>query len=192
MAALAEQMTVDQFVSWTADTDDRWELVDGEPRPIAPNSVTHAALHSTLSRLLETHLIGRNSPFRTLIAIGIVPRVRANLNFRVPDVTVTDVPDKPEQIVAEEPVAIVEILSPGSERDTWKNIWAYTTIPSLREIMVVHSVHVRAELLRRGRDGNWPANPEQIGSGGQLRLESVDFACALDAVYARTHLAGAR
>ena len=68
-------------------------------------------------------------------------------------------------------------------------MWSYTTIPSVREIVVVHSTRVFAELLRRDADGNWPAEPEEIGPGGTLRLDSIAFACPLPAVYAQTHLA---
>jgi hypothetical protein len=48
---------------------------------------------------------------------------------------------------------------------------------------------VLAELLRRGADGNWPAEPEEVGPDGHLRLDSIAFACPLPAVYAQTHLA---
>jgi hypothetical protein len=68
-------------------------------------------------------------------------------------------------------------------------VWSYTTIPSVREIVVVHSTRVFAELLRRDADGNWPAEPEEIGPEGDLRLDSIAFTCPLPAVYAQTHLA---
>jgi hypothetical protein len=32
-------MTVDEFIAWAGA--DRWELVDGEPRAMAPASATH-------------------------------------------------------------------------------------------------------------------------------------------------------
>jgi hypothetical protein len=67
--------------------------------------------------------------------------------------------------------------------------WSYTTIPSVREIVVVHSTRILVELLRRGGDGNWPEEPEEIGPGGALLLESIAFSCPLSDVYAQTHLA---
>jgi hypothetical protein len=88
-----------------------------------------------------------------------------------------------------DPVALIEILSPSNATDTWDNVWAYTTIPSLREIAVVHSTRVKAELLRRSASGAWPTEPEQIDADDTLRLESIAFACPLRAAYARTHLA---
>jgi hypothetical protein len=84
---------------------------------------------------------------------------------------------------------LIEILTPGNASDTWENVWSYTTIPSVREIVVVHSTRVFAELLRRDGEGNWPAEPEEIGPDGGLRLDSIGFDAPLRAVYAQTHLA---
>jgi hypothetical protein len=30
-----------------------------------------------------------------------------------------------------DPVRLAEILSPGNEAETWRNVWAYTTIPTV-------------------------------------------------------------
>jgi Uma2 family endonuclease len=99
--------------------------------------------------------------------------------------------DKPGQYIVPHPILLVEILSSDDARDTWDNVWSYTTIPSVREIVVVHSTRVMAEVLRRGPDGNWPAEPEEIGPDGALRLDSIAFACPLPEVFAQTHLAKA-
>ena len=88
-----------------------------------------------------------------------------------------------------DPVLLIEILSPGNASDTWDNVWSYATIPSVREIAVVHSTRVLVELLRRGLDASWPEEPEEIGPGDALRLESIGFSCPLPDVYAQTHLA---
>ncbi|TMJ68064.1 MAG: Uma2 family endonuclease [Alphaproteobacteria bacterium] len=100
-------------------------------------------------------------------------------------------PEEPGQYIVPHPILLVEILSSDDARDTWDNVWSYTTIPSVREIVVVHSTRVFAELLRRDPDSNWPAEPEEIGPDGTLRLESIAFTCPLPAVYAQTHLARA-
>ncbi len=75
-------------------------------------------------------------------------------------------------------------------KDTWENVWSYRTLPSAREIAVVHSTRVLVELLRRGPDGAWSEQTEKTGGGGALTFESIGFSCPLSDVYARTHLAG--
>ena len=78
-----------------------------------------------------------------------------------------------------DPVLLIEILSPSNEAQTRANIWAYTTIPSVQEILAVHSTRIEAELLRRGGDGNWPEAPEIVTGSDTLRLASIGFATAL-------------
>jgi hypothetical protein len=53
-------------------------------------------------------------------------------------------------------MTLTEFLSPGNGAQTRANIWAYTTIPSVREILAVNSTRIEAELLRRNADGTWP------------------------------------
>ena len=97
-------------------------------------------------------------------------------------------PDQPGLIITPDPILLVEILSPGNESDTRENVWAYTTIPSVREILVLYSTRIGAELLRREADANWPVNPEMLGSEDTLKLESIGMGCPLLELYRGTHL----
>lgn len=184
----SSRMTVAEFLEWDAG-DDRYELVDGEPQAMAPASGTHGAIQATATRLIENHLVGTGSPCRTLAEAGVVPRVASETNFRIPDLLVTCTPDQPGVTIIQDPLLIVEVLSPNNERDTWRNVWAYCTIPSVREILVLRVAEIRADLLRRQADGSWPAMPEKLGPDADLVLESIGLGCRLADVYARTHLA---
>jgi hypothetical protein len=83
-----------------------------------------------------------------------------------------------------EPLLLIEILSVSSEAETRSNIWAYTTIPSVTEILAVRSTRIEADLLRRDGDGNWPKEPEVIGPDGTLTLRSIAFGVLLAALCA--------
>ena len=122
------------------------------------------------------------------MAPGIIPRVGANENFRIPDLAVTCTRYEAEEYGVSDPVLIIEILSPSNRTETWRNVWTYTTIPSLHEILLLSSTSIRAEVLRRDAGGTWPAMPIAIESG-DLRLESVDFTVPLAAIYRTTRLA---
>ncbi|MGA8552055.1 MAG: Uma2 family endonuclease, partial [Stellaceae bacterium] len=87
-----------------------------------------------------------------------------------------------------EPILLVEILSPSNEAETRANVWTYTTIPSVREILLVRSTHIAAELIRREPDGGWPANSIPIPEEAPLVLHSLDFSCPLAALYEGTRL----
>jgi Uma2 family endonuclease len=185
-------MTVTAFLAWSGEgSGGKFQLVDGELRAMSPASVIHSRIQSKLDRLIGNWLEQQGGPCEVVTEPAIATRVRAHINLRVPDLGVTCTPDAPEQKTLPDPIVLIEILSPGNASDTWDNVWSYTTIPSVREIVVVHSTRVLAELLRRDPDGNWPAEPQEIGPDGTLQLESVAFACPLPHVYAQTHLAQA-
>ena len=187
---LPPTMTVADFLDWPGDgTARRFQLVDGEPRAIPPGSTTRGTIHASLNGLIANHLAISGSSCYAASRPPVAPRVRASLNLRRPALGVTCTPDTPGQQTLPDPVLLIEILSPGNTADTWDNVWSYTTIPSVREIVVVHSTRILVELLRRGADGHWPEEPEEIGADGVLRLESIVFSCPLSDVYAQTHLA---
>jgi len=191
MAALPRlapsRMTVAEFLDWPGDDSrDVYELVDGEPRAMAPASITHGIIQATTTALLRNHLIG--TPCRVVTTPGIVPRVRSAANMRVPDLAVNCTPDEAGQRALPDPILIIEILSPSNESQTRENVWAYASIPSVRDILLLASTGIEAELLRRSADGTWPAQPDIVGPAGELLLGSIDLRIALSAFYADTHL----
>ena len=68
------------------------------------------------------------------------------------------------------------------------NVWAYTTIPSVREILWLRSSRIEAELLRRDLDGNWPTDPVILAADVVLTLDSIGFTAPLAALYRTTDL----
>jgi len=142
---LPHLMTVAAFLDWdTPDRSDRWELIDGIPRAMAPPSERHALIHGEAARLIGNHLEEHRPTRSVAIGAGLSP---GEFNVRIPDLTVSCAAAGG---VRREPVAIVEILSPSNAADTWANVALYATVPSVAEILVLHT-EVRAELLRRGR-----------------------------------------
>jgi Uma2 family endonuclease len=184
------RMTLPEFLSWDAadPSGAPWQLIDGEPVAMAPGSETHAALQGEIGRRIANHLIEQGGQCRLLSQPGIVPRVRANRNFRIPDLGVTCAPPS-QGLMVPDPVLLIEILSPSNEAQTRANIWAYTTIPSVREILAVHSTRTEAELLCRGADGNWPEEPVIVVGADTLVLSSIGFTTALATFYRTTALA---
>jgi Uma2 family endonuclease len=180
-------MNVAEFLAWDAPGPDRWQLVDGEPVAMAPTSRTHGTLRLELGGLIGNHLVASGAPCTVIAAPGIIPRVRANENFRIPDLAVTCTPYETEEYDVSDPVLIVEVLSPSNRAETWQNVWSFATIPSLKEILLLSSTAIRADLLRRGEDGSWPAGAAVI-EDGDLILDSIGFTVSLAAIYRTTRL----
>lgn len=182
-------MTVAEFLEWCPEDGHRWQLVDGEPVAMAPAKPQHGAIQAETAALLAIHLRETGRPCSVIITPGVIPRLRPGSNFRVPDLGVTCAPVDAAATHLDEPVLLIEILSRSNRAQTRANVWAYTTLPSVREIVVLHAEKRRAELLRRGTDGAWPEEPD-ILTEGDLVLESIGFRAPLAALYRTTALAG--
>jgi Uma2 family endonuclease len=187
---LPPSMTVAEFLDWQPPGGGhRWELVDGAPRAMAPASPRHGAIHNEAGRLIGNHLAAERPVCRVVIEPGVRPRVRADHNVRVPDLAVTCAPWEGDDRLLSAPLLLVEILSPSNKADTWANVWAYTTIPSVQEILVLHTAQIRADLLRRQDDGLWPDNPLSLVDGDDVVLPSVGMSARLAAFYRTSGLA---
>ncbi|MGH7104466.1 MAG: Uma2 family endonuclease [Acetobacteraceae bacterium] len=182
------RMTVAEFLAWNPPAEQIWQLVDGEPQAMAPPNRTHGAMQNELGRLISNQLAERGSLCAVVTTPGVVPHVQSDFNIRVPDLAVTCSNYEHEETVLSDPVLLVEILSPSNQAETWANVWAYITIPSVNEILIVRTASIGAELLRRKADGSWPKQPARIDAGGELILESIGFRAPLTAIYRTTRL----
>jgi Uma2 family endonuclease len=182
-------MSVEEFLNWDSGDFLHYELVDGVPRAMAPANRTHGLLQNELGRLIGNHLRTTASHCDVVTAPGVIPHLFAAHNMRVPDLGVTCTGYDAEQTTLPNPVLLVEILSPSNQADTWTNVWAYTSMPSVREILVLRSDRIAAELLRRLPEGGWPEKTAMV-TDGELVLESIGFRLPLAALYARTRLSG--
>jgi Uma2 family endonuclease len=184
-----DRMTVAQFHDWQPDrhADRRWQLVDGTPVCMAPASENHGSIQAEAAFILTAHLRSARPGCRVVVAPGVVPRISARTNERVPDLGVTcTAPAGSHSMV--DPVLLIEILSPSNEAITRDNVWAYTTIPSVSEILILESVAIGAEIFTRGADGAWPEAPHTVGPLDDVVLESIGFCVPLLAFYRTTNL----
>jgi Uma2 family endonuclease len=184
------RMAVAEFLEWNPEdpTGRRWQLIDGEPVAMAPASKDHGAIQVEFRRLPTEHLLERRSPCRVITGPGIIPRVGANENRRIADLGVTCAAPR-GTIALREAVMLAEILSPDDYAQTRANIWTDTTLPSVQEILAVHSTRIEAELLRRRGDGTWPEQPDVFREDEVMTLASLDLALPVRALYRTTSLA---
>jgi Uma2 family endonuclease len=87
------------------------------------------------------------------------------------------------QLVDGRPEAMAPASFPHAILQAKANVQRFTTIPSVLEVLVLHS-QGRAADLRRLPDGSWPGEPARI-AGGELRLDSVGFAAPVAELHAR-------
>ena len=78
-------LDVAEFLDWDAPEPGLWQLVDGEPRAMAPANLTHNGVLGELNALIRNHLLARGGPGTIIPTPGVIPRVRADRNFRIPN-----------------------------------------------------------------------------------------------------------
>lgn len=179
-------MSVAEFLNWNPGDGRIWQLVDGEPLAMAPANAVHGHLQAELARLIGNHLRAGDLPCDVFANPGVVPGAMSLHNMRVPDLAVSCSPFDLKQAAPADPILIVEILSPSNRAETWANVWAYTSIASVREILVLRADAIGGDLLRRAVDGSWPDRAATVE--GDLELSCIGFCVALASLYARTPL----
>lgn len=178
-------LTVDEFHDWEPPAGlqtRRWELVDGEPFRMPPPGINHGAIQAQAAMLFGIHPRAHRPSCRVITTPGVVPRPRARFNERVPGLGVSFAPFIDARAMAD-PVLLVEILSPSNAAKTRANAWAYATIPSVLEVLILSSTAVCAEISRQGED-----TPEIVAGNRPLRLGSIEFESQIVDFHATTDL----
>ena len=182
------RMTEAEFLDWPGDgSGRRFHLIDGEVRPMSPASRIHGVIQANLAFLLVAAVRALPVPLQ-VITEGAIILLPGGGNVRVPDLVVApDADERGDQAVTD-PILVVEILSPGNGAATRENVRAHATSPGMRDIAVIHTGRMQAELHARDGQGVWQAKPTLVERGGRLRLGSIGLDCLLDDVYANTWL----
>ena len=173
--------TVGEFQDWHARQPERWEFLDGRAWMMAPAPMAHTLIMNNIGFALRQALADRRC-----IALVDGPQILTETISAIPDVVVTCSELDLSTPVVPEPVIIVEVMSPWSERDeTERRWWSYRRIPSLRHYIV--AAQDRREIQVHSRAGDlWH---ERFLSEGDLVLDEPSVCLAIDDIYASTDLA---
>lgn len=175
-----QRMNLAEFLRWEDGTDTRYELVDGFPLAMAPSAEAHRILAMRLGARLDAALANRR-PCNAQGEAGVRRADRAD-SFFVADIAVSCHANERRRQAIEEPLLLVEILSPGTERhDRQVKLPAYRQIESVEEILLIDSESVYAEMLRRDGD-RWITILVQ-GRDAVLQLSSVELRIAMAELY---------
>src|SRR3954452_18569166 len=129
-------MTLEEFLVWDDGTDTRYELIAGCPVAMAPGMEDHGVLAARLVAYLENGLAGRRQ-CQTVAESGILDPDRVD-TFFVVDIGVTCAPRERRRQYMQDPILLLEILSPSTERHHRKiKVPAYQRILSVQEILLV-------------------------------------------------------
>jgi Uma2 family endonuclease len=180
MAELAlKELTVDEFLRWAEGTDERYELFSGHSVPMGPPGGQHSLLATALGGEIRSALRPRR-PCRVYTEVGIFLPDR-NDAFYVADLAATCVPLGQDGWIRD-PFLIIEILSPSTTRSDFQSKAPdYRRIPSVKEILLIDSMSLFAEVLRR--DGDRWITELVRGTNGMLSLDTVPLRIPIAELY---------
>jgi Uma2 family endonuclease len=175
-------LTVEDFFDACPRDQRHYQLFDGVIVAMAPPADRHQRIAGRLAGLLFNAVEATLPGCAVLSQAGIAPHgVQGRDHFET-DLTVTCEPQSDEyRGIVQEPRLIVEVLSPGTDRDdVMIKLPAYQRIPSLREILYVETERVGATVYRRSGQG-W--DTLEIGPHERLHLETVGLDVPLVSLY---------
>ena len=109
-----KRMTLAEFLRWEDGTDTRYQLLAGFPVAMAPPAVANGVLAARLCARIEAAVQSRR-PCMAQVEAGIARPDRDDTCY-VADLAVTCTPPGREDQLIADPVLIVEILSPSTEK----------------------------------------------------------------------------
>ena len=172
--------TEEEFFRWLERQEERYELVDGEPRTLPETGQRHNRLVSHLFGALFRRL--RDDGCRCVLW-NTALRIPGG-NLRYPDVLVDEASYQPCDLAARNPVLVADVLSPSTRvfDDTWK-LEEYPGVPMLRHILVLDPEEPRARLHSRGseaEDWDWRL---LRGEAAEVALPALGVALTLGECY---------
>ena len=179
-----DYMSFDDFEEALADKPrrERWELIGGRVvRSMVGARWEHNYLVQNIAFGLRDRLRAAGSPCGTLTETFFVkdPALEAGL---LPDVIVHCGPLEPGVTFIEDPVAVVEVLSIGTEaRDRFEKWAVYQRMPSLRHYVLVARDRPHVEVY--DRDGAVWTLRIVDGLDGGLTLPALDLELPMREIY---------
>jgi Uma2 family endonuclease len=87
----------------------------------------------------------------------------------------------------EEPILVVEILSPSTERtDRNEKLTVYKNISTLQEYVIVWQEKMQIEIYRRQPDGNWLTYIYSENDADEgVELQSINLKIKIEEIYRR-------
>jgi Uma2 family endonuclease len=175
-------LTVGEFLDSCPNDQRHYQLFDGIIVAMAPPAIPHQIIAANLTAEVVPAVRTNRPDCSTRSQAGIAPQGLRGRNHFEADITVSCGSAHEYRGINAEPLLIVEIQSPSTERDDhFIKLPQYQGLPSVREILYIESERIAATVYRR-LDSSWET-VEIDGSEARLRLETIGLDIPLSAAY---------
>jgi Uma2 family endonuclease len=145
--------TVEEYLALEEQAQTKSEYIDGWIRAMTGATNRHNCVSINSLVFLANQLKGKRCrPFHCDTKVHI--KLDGRRRFYYPDVQVVSQPNDPLSVFQDQPVLIIEVLSPSTRRyDLDEKMTAYLTIPSLECYIVLEQHQPIAIVMRRSNGG---------------------------------------
>lgn len=162
-------ISVDEYLDGEESARERHEYVAGQVFIKAGANEAHETIAGNVGALLRTHL--RGSGCRAFVG-GMKVFIEQLSTFYYPDVLVTCETATAQDRFKQNPVLIVEVLSPSTATiDRREKLVNYRQLASLREYVLIAQTQRQVEIYRRSAQGDW--QHERIENGAALQFTAL-------------------
>lgn len=177
--AFPRSMSAAAFLSWTEGREGRYELARGRVMMMTGGSRAHALIVRRFANAVEHRL---NAERWTVLTSDFAAKVGSD-TVRYPDVVVDIADASPNDLAAQAPTLIAEVLSPSSvTNDLGDKAAEYVRLVTVSAYVVLSQDEPKAWLWVRGELG-FPAGAEVVLSDGAIRIPDLAIDLPLTQVY---------
>lgn len=175
--------SVEEYLDIERAGPHKHEFYRGEIFALAGSSEAHNLILTNILTSLNTQL--RQRPCKVYPSDMRLKIPKTGL-YTYPDVSIVcDTPhfDDSKQDTLLNPIIVIEILSPSTERyDRGKKFQNYRTVTTLEEYLLISQDDYHIERYINQNNGNWLLTSYE-GKNTTLRLKAIDCTLLLDDVY---------
>ena len=184
---MVTKLTEEQYLALERAAEFKSEYIDGEMFAMSGASMQHGRLQRNITGELYNALSGSPcEPFGSDLRVRVSGRM-----YTYPDISV--VCGKPQladdqQDVLLNPVVVVEVLSPSTEKyDRGLKLQHYRTFATLQEYILVDQEQIRIEQYTRQDNIVWTLR-DHLTLDGELTLASIGVSLSLRRIYDKVEL----
>lgn len=185
MSNLAEQsrFDADQYLAWEARQTEKHEFIGGAVFAMVGARREHVVVAGNLFAALKQRL--QDAPCQVYIS-ELKLRVDAADAFFYPDVMVScDARDHRAAFFLAHPILIAEVLSATTAAfDRGDKFFAYRSLPSLEDYVLVDISNRRVEVFHRTSDHEWLLH-DYLPDAGDCRFPSLQIAVPIAEIFAQ-------
>lgn len=176
-------MSPEEYLEWEREQEFRHEYHDGEIIVMQGASLRHNYVNMNLVLVIGSHL--RHKPC-DIFSHDLRLEAKAANSYYYPDIVI--VCDKPEPLDEKEdminnPAVVIEVLSPSTRfNDINRKKASYMSLPSLKEYIMVDSVSVMVNIIRKTAAGTWKSDVLRDLSD-TMTIQTIGFSIPLSEIY---------